>query len=284
MKILALDIGGTEVKYGYFGEGNDEYGKFSVIDSDGVERLPQNIIKFIKRFECEHIGICSPGPFDFKTGTGLMEHKLKSLYKVSLKEMIDSECGAIDTVFIHDSTAFILGAICNKPELKNKNISGVMLGTGLGYAYAVCGRVSVSENETPLYTLWNSRYKGGIAEEYVSATAIINHAKKLGYCYDNVLAIATDAKNGNKTLQKLFFEVGKDMGEILNQRQKTDSFESIVIGGQVSLSWALMKNGFESVSEIPCYVVPNPTTCAVDGIKYCILNGKKNIYERGGSN
>lgn len=284
MKILALDIGGTEVKYGYFGKSEAEYGKFSVIDGDGKERLPQNIMKFIKLFDVDHIGICSPGPFDFKTGTGLMEHKLKSLYKVSLKEMIDTQYSGINTVFIHDSTAFVLGAIYNKPELKSKNFSGVMLGTGLGYSNTVCGKVMVSETETPLYTLWNSRYKDGIAEEYVSATAIKNRAKKLGYSYDNVLSIAIDARNGDKKLQNLFFEVGSDMGEILNQRQKTDGFESIVIGGQVSLSWTLMKDGFESVSEIPYHIVENPTTCAVDGIKYCIINGKENIYKKAVQN
>lgn len=278
MKILALDIGGTDVKYGYFSETAEEYGKFSVIDSDGTERLPEKIIEFINGLETEHIGICAPGPFDFKTGTGLMEHKLKSLYHISLKEMIKSAYPWIETTFIHDSTAFVLGAICDNPALEAENFSAVMLGTGLGYAHAIGGKVEVNDSETPKNPLWNNAYKDGIAEDYVSATAIINRAKRFGDAFCNVLDIANAAKGGDYKLQKLFFDVGRDMGDILNIKQKADRFESIAIGGQVSLSWELLKDGFESVCNIPYHVVDNPATCAVKGIKYCVVNGKEKIY------
>ena len=46
MKILALDIGGTAVKYGFFGK-EKMFGAFPVKNSDGGENLPRKIIDFI---------------------------------------------------------------------------------------------------------------------------------------------------------------------------------------------------------------------------------------------
>ena len=280
MKILALDIGGTDVKYGYFGKDTEVFGKFSVIGSDGTESLPQNILKFINNFDVEHIGICAPGPFDFETGTSLMEHKLKSLYKISLRDIIKAEHPDTKITFIHDSTAFALGAICNNPKLKNEDFSTIMLGTGLGYAHAPYGKIEVNELERTKNPLWNIPYKEGIAEDYVSATAIISRAKQLGYEFNNVLDISTASKNGDTILKNLFYDVGKDMGMIVNARQCEDRFAKLVIGGQVSLSWDLFKDGFENVCYISYYVSDTPATYAVMGVKYCVENGKENIYKR----
>ena len=279
MKILALDIGGTEVKYGYFGE-TEEYGKFSVKDSDGIERLPENIIRFIKKFDVTHIGICAPGPFDYTNGTGYMKHKLESLNGISLKEEIKKVCPLVETVFIHDGVAFAMGEVYNNPVLEKENFSVVMLGTGLGYVHITEGKAEINDSETTLKPLWNNPYKDGVAEEYVSATAIIRRAKELGYNFSNVLDIANAVMSGDKILEKLFYDVGEDMGYLLNEKQKEDKFERLVIGGQVSLSWKLFKEGFEKVCKIPYYVVEKPATCAVLGIKYCVEKGKENLYQR----
>ena len=275
MNILALDIGGTDVKYGFFCGEKEELGKFPVSDTG----MSEKIIEFIGGFEAEHIGLCAPGPFDFKSGTALMIHKLKSLYGISLKALIEEKYPDAKTVFIHDSTAFALGAMNGNPKLKNEHFCAVMLGTGLGYTRAEYGRVCVNETETPQKSIWNNPFKDGIAEEYVSATAIINRARSMGYDYNNVFDISTCAKSGDKDLCNLFYEVGRDLGEIISEKQKDEGFTRLVIGGGVSLSWELMNTGFESVCKIPHYAVENPQQCAVYGVKYCVLNGKENIYK-----
>lgn len=280
MNILALDIGGTAVKYGFFSEEN-EFGEFPVKDTDGIERLPENIIEFISKYNADCIGISVPGPFDFASGTGLMEHKLRSLYKISLKEMIESRFPYTKLFFIHDATAFILGGICNSSILPNENISGVMLGTGLGYVHFEDGRVEVNKNKTPLKPLWNKPYKDGIAENYVSATAIINKARAKGYYFDGVREIAAAAREGNKELLDILVETGEQLGELIVAKQKEDGFEKLLIGGQVSRAWDLLRLGFETITSIPYDIVKDPSTCPIWGIKYCAEVGMDSIYKEG---
>jgi len=277
MKILALDIGGTAVKYGLFGK-DTIFGEFLVKDRDGTERLPEKIMEFLSKHNADCIGICAPGPFDFETGTGLMEHKLKSLYKVSLRDMIKQQFPNVKLFFVHDSTAFILGEICNNPELSAENISGIMLGTGLGYVHSVNGKVEINEMETPLNPLWNKPYKGGIAENYVSATAIINKALAEGFCFKGVKEIAVAARQGNLQLLQIFAETGSQLGELMEIKKKEDSFDRIIIGGQVSGAWDLMKDGFERNCKIPYILATQPAKNPLYGIKYCVENGKENIY------
>ena len=280
MNILALDIGGTTVKYGFFGK-NNEFGEFSVKDTDGVERLPENIIKFISKYNADCIGISAPGPFDFSSGTGLMQHKLKSLYKISLKEMIEKRFPYTNLFFIHDATAFILGAVYNISILSNENVAGVMLGTGLGYVLFANGRVRVDKTKTPLGALWNMPYKDGFAENYVSATAIINKARANGYNFDGVREIAAAAREGNRKLTEIFFETGEHLGTLINRKQKEDGFEKLLIGGQVSGAWDLIKPGFDAVCPISYKIVKEPSKCPIWGIRYCAENGIDRIYHEG---
>lgn len=280
MKILALDIGGTAVKYGFFGN-EAEFGEFPVKDRDGIERLPEKIINFVAKYRVDHIGISAPGPFDFSSGTGLMEHKLRSLYQISLKNLIEKNVPDTKLFFIHDATAFILGAICADPALANENVSGVMLGTGLGYVHSVGGRVEVNKNKTPLKPLWNRTYKDGIAENYVSATAIINKARAKGYSFEGVKEIAEDARRGDQELAEIFFETGAQLGELMEIKQKEEGFGKLLIGGQVSRAWDLMRLGFEKICSIPYDIVKDSSTCPIWGIKYCAERGMDRIYKEG---
>lgn len=280
MNLLALDIGGTAVKYGCFAKENI-FGQFSVKDANGVELLPKKIIEFIAEHPTDCIGICAPGPFDFQTGMGLMEHKLPSLYGISLRGIIENKFPNVNLFFIHDSTAFILGALQNNPSLRGKAISGIMLGTGLGYVHCINGKVEVNQRKTPLHPLWNTPYRSGIAENYVSATAIINKANENGYSFDNVKDIETAAKKGDKNLLSIFSETGAQLGELIEIKRKEDKFEKLVIGGQVSKGWDLMCKGFEEVCGIPYELVEDPARCPLFGIKYCAENGIDAIYKGG---
>ena len=280
MSLLALDIGGTAVKYGCFAKENI-FGQFSVKDSNGTESLPEKILEFIAEHPAECIGICAPGPFDFQTGTGLMEHKLPSLYGVSLREKIENEFPDVKIFFIHDSTAFIFGALENNPNLREENISGIMLGTGLGYIHCVNGKVEVNEGKTPLHPLWNTPYKNGIAENYVSATAIINKAREKGYSFDNVKDIEMAAKQGDDKLLSVFSETGTQLGELIEIKRKQDKFEKLIIGGQVSKGWELFCKNFEEVCDIPYAIVEEPAKCSLFGIKSCAEKGIESIYKDG---
>ncbi len=281
MKILALDIGGTAVKYGLFEDNDIKFGQFPVKDSFGNENIPENICSFSKEHMPDIIAISAPGPFDFETGTSLMNHKLLSMYNISLKEELQKATPSAKVLFVHDSTAFAVGVLNENPELYKKDVAVVMLGTGLGYSFVKKGKVLLNEKQTPLHPLWNRPFNDGISEDYVSTRALISGAEIYGFRAGNVLDMAIAAQKGDKNLLSVFYDYGKNLGLCVMNAYETDKFSELVIGGQISLSWNLIKEGFESTCKIKYSTIKNPDKCAIYGLIDCAHNGKEKfcIYE-----
>ncbi len=277
MKLAALDIGGTSVKYGIF-HGAPCYGTFSVGEDGGSWGLPEKILTFLSTYDVDCVGFAVPGPFDYETGTSHMTHKLASLYQISLKNILKQRFPHIQTFFIHDAVAFIFGAIADNPSLSSGDVSGIMLGTGLGYIHCINGRAEVNQNRTPLRPLWNKPYKDGIAEDYVSAAAIMTRAEAQGYHFQNVKEIAAAAQGGDTRLLRLFEQTGVHLGTLVEAKQKEDGFSTSVIGGQVSGAWEQMREGFESVCTVPYQLIREPAKCPLFGIRYCAEKGAESIY------
>lgn len=273
MKILTLDIGGTAVKYGIFENEKANFGQFPVFEN-GIENIPKRICDFVIRQGPDFVSLSSPGPFDFETGTSCMQHKLKSMYGISLYNEIKSVLPDIKLCFVHDSTAFAIGAMQELPYLKDKTFAAVMLGTGLGFAYAESGKVFLNSLQTPFYSLWNKSYKDGITEDYVSTRAIVAAGSKCGFPDKSVREMAECAGNGEKGLQKVFFDYGVNLGLCISEFENYNKIENIVIGGQISLSWNIIKPGFESVCEKQYEIIRNPAECALLGLYDCAINGK----------
>lgn len=267
MRILTIDIGGTAVKYGIFYKDNAEFGKFSVTDKNGTEDVPGALCNFADRIKPEVIAISSPGPFDFQTGTSHMKHKLSSMYNISLKSRIRDVLSEINVYFIHDATAFALGAMYEMPELKNMRFAAVMLGTGLGYIYSDNGKIHLDSSGTPENRLWCKPLINGICEDYVSTEKILIECKKSGYPCKSVKAAAHDAIMGNDVLKQIFGDYGIHLGMCVSLAMKDDDFEILVIGGRISNSWELIKNGFETNVRIPYKLVGEPSRCALYGLK-----------------
>lgn len=278
MKILTLDIGGTAVKYGLFQDNNIKFGQFPVKDSQGNENIPESICSFSKEHMPDVIAISAPGPFDFETGTSLMTHKLTSMYNISLKELLKNEHPKAEILFVHDSTAFALGALNKMPYLAEKKFAAVMLGTGLGYIYLNNGKALLNKRQTPLHPLWNRSFLDGTSEDYVSTRAILSECEKLGFSGMSIKELAETAREGEKLLQDVFYNYGKYLGMCIEMASLADDFSEIVIGGQISRSWDLMKNGFESECKLQYSIIDNPESCALYGLLDCAKNGKEKYY------
>jgi len=278
MKILALDIGGTAVKYGLFQDNNIKFGQFPVKDSQGNENIPESICSFSKEHMPDMIAISTPGPFDFETGTSLMTHKLTSMYNVSLKELLKNEIPKAEILFVHDSTAFALGALNKMPYLAEKKFAAVMLGTGLGYIYLNNGKALLNKRQTPLHPLWNRSFLDGTSEDYVSTRAILKQCENLGFSGLSIKELAEIAREGNTDLKGVFSNYGKYLGMCIELAHKTDEFCEIVIGGQISRSWDLIKDGFDSKCKLKYSIIDNPEKCALYGLLDCCINGKTKYY------
>ena len=276
MRILALDIGGTSVKYGLLRDDNIMFGQFPVRCAYGNEDIPRCICSFSKEHMPDLIAVSAPGPFDFETGTSHMTHKLLSMYNISLRDELSKFLPSTKVTFIHDSTAFAIGALNQKSDLKEKSAAVIMLGTGLGYSFLSNGRVLLNKEQTPLHPLWNRPFLDGISEDYVSTKALLSAARDCGCVANTVLDMAVAARNGNKKLLDIFFNYGMNLGLCVLNARKSDAFSEIVIGGQISLSFDLIQGGFEKMCKMKYSLTDNPDKCAIYGLIDCALKGKEN--------
>lgn len=274
MNIIALDIGGTAVKYGLFFDNKEEFGQFSVYNSVGAEDIQKNLYDFLDNYTPDCIAISVPGPFDFNTGTSEMRHKLTSLYGIGLKKILENKFPETTVLFMHDSASFAYGAMHENPELVKDNFSCVMLGTGIGYVNVVNGVVQLNEKGTPLNPLWNMNYFDGIAEDYVSTKALLAQSEKVGYTFTNVKEMAVSARNGSRDMLDIFRKFGSDLGRCIEIKRKEDSFKKVVFGGQISKSFDLMQSGFETETDVSYTFVRDPSKCALYGLNVYVENFK----------
>ena len=280
MKQLIFDIGGTYIKYAYFTDNDMKIGSFPVVDQNGKEDIPAALRNFLKNYQTvDEIGVSAPGPFDFKNGISLIDFKLTSMYKVNVMNIFKEAFPKARILFIHDAVAFILGALVDDPSLKNDVVAGIMMGTGTGYALMDKGKVRVAGDEATIPHLGFVPYfdTGAKIEDFVSATGIINLARKEGYQYRYVKDMAKDAEYDPK-LRDIFVKVGTMLGNVTNQQQKIDHFNLLVIGGGVSNVFSFLKPGYDSVCKVPYRIITDSTKSPINGVRLALKLGKENIY------
>lgn len=281
MKILTLDIGGTAVKYGLFCNRSEEsarFGQFPVLEN-GIEAILAKICDFARQHRPDFISVSAPGPFDFESGTSRMQHKLPSLYRVSLRRELQKVLPRVGLCFVHDSVAFAVGAMHARPALQKESFAAVMLGTGLGYLFVQGGKACLNSDESPAYSLWNQPFSGGITEDFVSTRALLKSGRLLGFSAENVYELAQIAQNGEEAVRAIFSEYGRNLAIALSGTPDFEQTQEVVIGGQISRSWNLMQSGFESVCPKKYTVLANPAECALWGLYDCAVFGKDQFFE-----
>ena len=106
----------------------------------------------------------------------------------------------------------------------------------------------------------------------------IKKAAEIGFENMSVRKLSFLAKGGNEKLLRLFNKMGEDLGKILTERSKLDGYTYIFLGGNVTRSWELFKNGFEKYCTIHYTIADNPDTAALHGLLWASEIGKDNIY------
>ena len=116
-----------------------------------------------------------PGPFDLVSGISRMQHKLKSLYGVDLRSALAERFGwgPARFFFLNDAAAFLLGEVqCGAARGSEKAI-GIVLGTGIGSAFALNGHwITTGKGVPPGGEIWNLPYIQGTVEDLLSTRAI----------------------------------------------------------------------------------------------------------------
>ena len=240
--MVVFDIGGTFIKYALTAENGElltdtvrQTPSHADDDYDAFLGAMEGILREAgERQKVRKACVSIAGPFDFERGISLMRHKFRSLYQKSLRRPFEQ--AGVDVMFLHDSTAFMLGEAYDG-VLQGRNAPCcVMLGTGLGFAFMRDGKVCVNPQRGPAFTLWNAPWRDGTAEDYVSTRAIQG-------LYGETLPIreiAERARQGDRKAGDPFLETGRQLSAILREiipRLRCDSF---ALGGQIAKSADLL--------------------------------------------
>lgn len=223
---LLLDVGGTFIKC--------SDGRSIPVDSDGTW---EDVIGSFRKavWEAEELAqngvrVAMPGPFRYADGQFLMKHKFASVYGAYFADLVGlprEQCR-----FVHDVVCMLLGEVT--PISGNTAI--IALGTGLGFAMYVDGKILTNDLGSPAVSIYARPYRDSLLEDYVSKRGIQG---RYGDPSLSVKEIAERALSGDMKAQIVFTETGDIIGECIDPILKEYGIKNLLLGGQISRSWQL---------------------------------------------
>jgi len=259
--ILAVDVGGTFLKSALFSqsgemlsEGVDE----TPVDSDGAAKTIERVFREVTRRIAARaaqmgavvrgVGVSVPGPFDYEQGRFLMDHKYASVKGACLRPWFTDTLGNVPIRFLHDAAACLLG-LMGEPETGcYSRVAVATLGTGLGFALSIDGKVQTNARGGPAVSLFNRPYRDGIAEDYVSRRGILARYRRASGQDEalDVVDIAALAQKNDADALRVFRETGTMLGEILRPVLIEQRIECVVIGGQIARAGSLFEDSLRT--------------------------------------
>lgn len=247
--VLVFDIGGSHISAALCHGGDYRLGSVisaahaSIETADAFVDLLHSLgVKVGAESEnASGSALAIPGPFDYRTGVSHMKHKLPYLFGVNVHEALAArfswEPGQVCS--LNDADAFLLGEIGAGAVRGVSRAVGLTLGTGIGSAFAVDGRV-VTEGPgiPPDGEIWNVPYQGGIVEDLVSTRAIQGAYRERTGNLREVAEIAKDSERDSAAAEA-FNEFGRNLGRAIRTVLYPFAPHVIVLGGGISQSSSL---------------------------------------------
>lgn len=243
-----IDVGGTFIK-------RPDGSQIPIASDGSAEDIASALIKAIGPLQLfSGIGVCIPGPFDYREGRFLMQHKFAAVYGRLFRELAGIP-DWMEVRFGHDVNVPLDGA-CHMLGLYGGNTALVTLGTGLGFSYAVRGTVQTTPEGSPARDLWNLPWGGGILEDAISARGIRNAYQALtGDSAQSALSVAQKAFSGEEAALEVYSNMGQLLGDALAPLLAELEVDTLLMGGQVSKSLKLMirplQNALDGVRIVP---------------------------------
>jgi len=190
----------------------------------------------VREHDLQGAALAFPGPFDFAAGVSRMRHKLESLYGVDLRSGLAERFGWKPNQFrfLHDGGAFLLGEVHSGAARGATRAIGIVLGTGIGSAFAENGRWVTDGDGVPSGgEIWNLPYQGGIVEDLISTKAIRCDYARLTGANDEVITIASRSASDPEACL-VFEKFGTNLGHVFRDILAPFRPDVVVIGGGIS--------------------------------------------------
>ena len=285
--IVALDMGGTYIKYGVVSSECAVLceGIISANSQDSREALLCRIAGAVvegfsaakqKNISPQGVAFSVPGPFNYADATSGMVGKYDKIYGIDLRKEIRHRAGLREEMpieFMQDAAAFLVGEHTVGAAKGYTNCMCVTLGTGTGYACMLENKLLLNERKGPYYVLARQEYKntGKLIEDIVSGVAILKN-----YGVD-AKSLAKRAYNNDTEAIKIYRYLGTVLGEALREVPEIEKTECLVIGGQISKDFSLLYDGIldgldDYASKISVVKAKHPTVAALIGSAVTLYN------------
>lgn len=265
--VIGADVGGTKIKAGAVKADGTIIGNPVTIATgatDSRETVAGRIIRSIHEvtqqlaelnMHVDGIGLGVTGPLDVKSGKILVCPTLPTMNDYPLKAHVMEQFGK-PVVMNNDANAMMLGETYWGAGRGYKNVLGITLGTGLGCALILNGKIWMGATETA-GEIWTSPYKGGIIEDEVSGRGITAKYKRLTGVASEAKEIAVLARKGDQAAIQAWNDFGRDVAYALGWSVNLIDPEIIIIGGSISNALDLF---YPAMSDaIEKYICPVPS-------------------------
>lgn len=260
--LVGMDIGGTKVRAGIVSESGRLAGAALSVPTKSWED-PESIFLRISDLlslvmdghdDVRAIGIGSTGPLDPDKGVILECNNLPTMHGFHLKERIEERFG-LPVSMDNDANAFVLGEAIAGSGAGCSRVLGITLGTGLGAALAVDGKI-VRGARNCCGEIWASPYGDGIIEDYLSGTALSRMYKEISGADADGAHIASLARAGDRNALSVFERFTDALSFTLAWIVNMTDPDVIVIGGSVATSADLFLDAADK--SFRRYVCPEP--------------------------
>ncbi|MDE3188931.1 MAG: ROK family protein [Acidobacteriota bacterium] len=247
--VLVYDVGGSHVSAAVCQAGDYQIGPVARA-SHPAQQTSEAFLDVLAGLAAQVTGgtgsvlgasVAMPGPFDYAAGVSWMRHKLPYLYGFDLRQALADRLGwqPGQVRFLNDAAAYLLGEVGAGAARGATRAVGITLGTGIGSAFAVDGRiVTEGPGVPPGGEIWNLPYEGGIVEDQLSSKAIRQSYEQRTEQQQEVAAIAKAAA-AEPAAAEVFAEFGRRLGRALKVLLLPFAPDVVVLGGGISRSAAL---------------------------------------------
>jgi len=245
-RVLTFDVGGSHVSAALCFADDYRLGPVASALYEAVESC-DGFIDLLANLRDEALAgldgdfpavLAVPGPFDLPAGISLMRHKLPYLYGVNLRQALASRfgCNCCQVRFLNDADAYLLGEVGAGAARGYDRAVGLTLGTGIGSAFAVEGKVLTEGKGIPKDgEIWNLPYENGIVEDSLSARAISStYLRTTGQLLTPAELAAAAPEDA--AARGAFTEFGRHLGVVIRDLLGDFGADVIVLGGGISRS------------------------------------------------
>ncbi len=242
--IIGVDLGGTKIMTGVMNLKGEVLGEPIVVPTIGndpaemiLKRIVDTITIAMERLNITTqsvlgIGIGATGPLDIINGVILDCPQLPTMHNYPLREKIQKHF-AVPTYMNNDANCMIYGETVFGVAKNKKNVLGFTLGTGIGCAIVLNGKIHNGSTGTA-GEIWTSPYMGKTIEDFTCGQAVSDIYRALSKTEKSALEIHGLADQGDTLALKTWKKYGEHLAVAMAWSINLLDPEIIVLGGSVS--------------------------------------------------